>query len=891
MASGTPKKVTPSDVSELEREQLRFLLSGSDMAEALVELNPSLSWLPTLYEMNLLKSDAAVAVWVEQNFDSTDAVREVVANIRFFREESANILEYRLDRRRNELSPLLVKCWQLIIRHIRNARHDFPHREWFEILPRLKKGEHSTELLERFVKIVTPRLRVQKRFGWYNGEEEREIKEPSDLMTIRYEVDEGVNEQEFFSAWSDNVSEATEQRLVLMLSHALANVLSDAIDVGIEHDRGLSLSDTDVPSVAAHDQNAYKHGLLTIVRITVELWARLAKRNSQMAEAIYEEWKSAPFRLARRMALFAATDPHIPASEAANLLLFLPLGELFLTHSSVEVHRLVRQRWHEFTDDKRARIEARVIEGPPSDWFREGADLQRALDHYRFDLLSDFERSTVPLGRPAAQLLEEIRQRHPTWQATEPERDGFLFWHSGVRSISGDKAKLENVAPEELVSVALKARSEEDFLEGDAWEAFAQSDPAKAFEGIEHARAENKWDQGVWRPFLWSANKIADVPTLNRIAKLLAEWPSAAPFDETCIGAAWWLDEVADTLDDQILWSAWDLIFARAPRSTEVLNDDPFGTALNDAAGHLASILLKMIPQEKGSGELPQHLLARYDQLVSEDGTFGLLVRVRFAAAIAFLFERAPEWSTKHIIPKFFWSSPEASAMWSARKYSNHIGSSKLFEITKQPFLELFGRNDVGEEEIRVFSDWLALILIVNQAGKADYPLILSEARTVLRRSGHSSLTSFAHRLAIEMEGASRDEKVRVWTDIIGPVFKGAWPLDLELQSSKETFKLVQLLRATGNAFPEAVEVVLPFIRAEDHRGHTSVYSLSETSDSLYASSPENVLELLSAVVGDAPPQSVYSLRKALEKLSNADPKLSQTKRFQKLESQASPYN
>ena len=137
MASSTSKKVTPNDVTELEREQLRFLLSGSDMAQALVELNPSLSWLPTLYEMNLLKDDVAVAMWVEQNFDSTDAVREVVANLRFFREESADILQFRLDKKRNELPVLLVKCWQLIIRHIRNTRRDFVYREWFEILPRL----------------------------------------------------------------------------------------------------------------------------------------------------------------------------------------------------------------------------------------------------------------------------------------------------------------------------------------------------------------------------------------------------------------------------------------------------------------------------------------------------------------------------------------------------------------------------------------------------------------------------------------------------------------------------------------------------------------------------------------------------------------------------------
>lgn len=275
---------------------------------------------------------------------------------------------------------------------------------------------------------------------------------------------------------------------------------------------------------------------------------------------------------------------------------------------------------------------------------------------------------------------------------------------------------------------------------------------------------------------------------------------------------------------------------------------------------------------------------------MSEAGIFGLLVRVRFAAAIAFLFERAPDWSTKHIIPKFYWNSPEAGAMWSARKYSNHIGSSKLFDLTKQPFLELFGRNDVSEEDIRIFSDWLGLILIVNRLGKADYALVPSEVRTVLRQAGHSSLSSFAHRLAIEMESAKESEKVRMWTDVIGPVFKGAWPLDLELQSSKETFKLVQLLRATGGAFPKAVEAVLPFVRAEDPRSHTSIYSLSQAGPSFYALAPERMLELLSAVVGDAPSQSIYALRTALDKLSKAGPKLVQTKRFQRLESQASPH-
>jgi hypothetical protein len=112
----------------------------------------------------------------------------------------------------------------------------------------------------------------------------------------------------------------------------------------------------------------------------------------------------------------------------------------------------------------------------------------------------------------------------------------------------------------------------------------------------------------------------------------------------------------------------------------------------------------------------------------------------------------------------------------------------------------------------------------------------------------------------------------------------------VEVQSPKETFKLVQILRATGSAFPAAVEVILPFIRPEEPHGHSSIFSLSEAGPKLYAAAPEKMLELLSAVVGDAPPQSIYALRKALDKLSQVAPRLTETTQFQKLASQASPH-
>jgi hypothetical protein len=100
----------------------------------------------------------------------------------------------------------------------------------------------------------------------------------------------------------------------------------------------------------------------------------------------------------------------------------------------------------------------------------------------------------------------------------------------------------------------------------------------------------------------------------------------------------------------------------------------------------------------------------------------------------------------------------------------------------------------------------------------------------------------------------------------------------------------VQILLATGAAFPAAATAIMPYIRSESPRGHTSIYSISQASDDLFARAPERMLDLLSAVAGDAPDRSLYGLTTALSKIEAIAPHLAQTKQFQRMAAQASPY-
>jgi hypothetical protein len=316
---------------------------------------------------------------------------------------------------------------------------------------------------------------------------------------------------------------------------------------------------------------------------------------------------------------------------------------------------------------------------------------------------------------------------------------------------------------------------------------------------------------------------------------------------------------------------------------------DVFADAINAPAGRLAEILLKKLSKETGGIGLTDSMQARFDKLVDAPGRAGTLARVRLAADVAYLFERAPEWTTAKIIPLFDWASADAADMWEARKYSSYFGSPELFGRIKKPFLEMFSRNDVSAEDVRTFAVWLTVILLANKRRTADlYPLSAAEARVAVRRAGIEALPSVGHRLAMKMEAGKPGEKGRLWRNIVGAVFQEIWPLDMELQSSAATFKLVQLLESTGDAFPEAVDAVIPLIRPDEPRGHSTVYSIAEASEALYASAPAKVLDLLTAVVGDAPPGSVYALGKALVRIKAVAPQLAGTRKFQKLSTVAS---
>ncbi len=556
-------KKVPKDVTEFEREQLRFFLAKYGAGAILTELNPSLAWLPVLAELNLIDNGTQLVSWIQKNFADVDAIREVVANIRFFERDTANSLEFWLNNAEN-LPPLLVTCWRLIIRHMKTVQRGALRDDWFDLSPRIRGGEQSSELLERLADVLRPEVRVRPRHWWHDEDVRLEPAWPTDLISIDFEIDDGVNDEEILSAWPEGTSAEIDHKLLNHLTTVLSAALTEAIEAGVESDLGYGVSDADVRSVAKHDQNSNKAGFLAIARVMADLWIRVSRKDAHSALALLERWRTSGFRLMRRLAVFAAADKTVSPELAAQVLSTLPSGELFLTNASVEVYRLIDTRWADLTFDQQRDIEKRFAEGPPGEWFRR--DVPEMIDRCRFDLLGQLERNGARLGDHAKAILSEIRIKWPGWELRPKDRAGFHIWHETSIGVAGNIEKFNGVPDDQLVNAITSVANSADIREGDAWEALCQTDAPRALRGLAAQAAMNRWPETAWSRFLWASPKVLDSESVFRTCGLLLDYPSVN-FFRIAKDASWWLKEITTTLDESILWRLWDRIFEAASQN------------------------------------------------------------------------------------------------------------------------------------------------------------------------------------------------------------------------------------------------------------------------------------------------------------------------------------
>ena len=408
------------------------------------------------------------------------------------------------------------------------------------------------------------------------------------------------------------------------------------------------------------------------------------------------------------------------------------------------------------------------------------------------------------------------------------------------------------------------------------------SRPVKAAAALRRLASRGKWPALVWQSFLWASGTVGQRPRRRArlqgyVARILATAPEGlfAGVDSAAAEFVKSLAEVYGTDREQelsALWTkAWSGIGADPP---EVGVDDLLTDALNHAAGKLAEAALARLwkyEPRTGSG-LPAGVRHYFDAIGTDPA--GHLGRVMLAQRLHYLFAIDPDWTGQHLIARLGpVNSAEARALWSAYGWSPSVGPD-LLQAFKEPFLGMLCDGAaLGRRERNLTSLFMAICL------ESPNSLTAQETRRVVESMSEealrTTLTSIGNRLT-----GDGDERARIWREKAQPWLREYWPRAAAKNSSGTSLAMLELIVESGDAFPDAVDWSLPYLRPLEGHG---LFRLGRNGQA--SQFPNSMLEILDAVTDEnvLPAHQKHSLLEVLDEMGAAKPALRGEARFQRL--------
>lgn len=547
---------------------------------------------------------------------------------------------------------------------------------------------------------------------------------------------------------------------------------------------------------------------------------------------------------------------------------------LWNTRLRPESVMLMARLWSVLGDEDASTLVDAVLLGPPP----SGRDDEAARrDHHIGMRLMALEREGRPLPPRAMAALQGIREREPGFALSADGRELFPVWFSTGSGRRSEDA--EGTVPSTGVTELkqwLRGASGRGEGRLDDWRALVAKKPGRGVTVLCSFAAEGLWPPLVWRDTLLGLEQAPrKTQAFRRLASLLAAAPD--PFlREKEVGWAigWWIPSVARSLPmsaEPSFWAVWDHLAPRVLAAVELDEErDPLSAALNQAPGRLAEALIWRWHARKPlvGGGMPPEVGIRFQFLAEGAGPACRIARVMLARSLSGLFANDPDWTRQHLLPRFSWADPaEAAAMWRGFLAGGPVDPN-LFAALKPDFWDTLRNHatDVYESEDMVWQ--LLMVACLEMPGTISD----DEARAALQQAttrGRREAAHYVHRL---MPQDRPDRGAALWRERVGPWLSAAWPKDKGLRDAEVASSLTMAAALSGEAFPEALDAVAPFIK--EGAGRSLLWhTILETK--LPETFPGEVLRLMAATASFEQPQwDIYGLPELLGRMEEADPDL-----------------
>jgi hypothetical protein len=722
--------------------------------------------------------------------------------------------------------------------------------------------------------LLTPRIHIRDRLQipGVEGDRGKDIVNCNVVLSTNH-VNHCLKELRSDQQWIGVVASLLDEVSVL---------LRDAMDLMRSYGGAADTSDFSYihqPSISDHPQNRGFEDWTALITIARDGWIATAKENPATARHKAANWLTTPYPVFKRLSFFAAGYGEVVSvADAVAWLLSDDAWWLWSVETEREAIALLRAIAARGTHAELVRLEEAILAGPPTEMFRADIEPDRIARIVQREIwlrLAKMRSSNALKDGAGAKRLKELSTAHPEWQLATDERDEFPHW-------SGDIQELLTFAATPRVRRDLvhwlKRQPASDDWQSDDWRQRCRDDFPTTATALFALAAEGVWPVDRWRDALqaWAEESLQRrswrymTPVLTRA--------SGEFLQEVAQAFSWWLQAIAKTFvgkEDTFVGFCQRVLRFDLPADTDVA--DPVGRAINHPFGHAVDALLKLWHRRTLSDNegLSEPLKAIFTEVCDTSISRLSHGRVMLAANVLALFRVDPAWARSSLLPLFDWRISEAEArgaweafLWSPRLYP------PLLEALQIPFLDTASHfADLGEHGTQ-YASFLTHAAL--EGGEVFSKGQLVIATRSLPPAGIAAVAEFLMR-AQEGAGEQREE---YWKNRIKVYLQTIWPKGRDRITSEIAESFARLAVETGNAFPDAVETVRPWLVLLDHADY-AVHRLSESGHC--ATFPADALTLLSSIVSDQAQWMPTDLAVCLNAIAAADPQITDDYRFRNL--------
>jgi SIR2-like domain len=612
----------------------------------------------------------------------------------------------------------------------------------------------------------------------------------------------------------------------------------------------------------------------------IALFERYVRLNPALARQEFEAWRQGGDPVFGRLRVWACRLPGFLDDRAASEVLAGMHDIVFWGfRDQRDVLLALRDLWNRMSSDVKARIEDRIIKGPPRYPRVSAADNRKHkawIVHERIEWLRqggcEISKKLDRSAQRLAALLPEAAKEGAAHAAdSRDSRGGFVITDKSL----GD---VDAVPLSDLISWAIEGRGRTwgDLKERDPFAGLSERRPVRLLAALRWNTLQGNDVSSAWADFLQSNARRTDKPGF---AVLLAKRLATLPLAGIVRPASYWLESAHKLLFERNC-EVFRIIFGKLVDALAA-EPTPEGAgerrrwpdeALGSAAGHLCDALFgdPLLQEITGKEPLPEAWTAMATRLLSLPGDHRRFSLAIFARRLAWLHFRADQWCEQFVLSALDEDDVSRDAMLAGFFLNPLVGDERLYRLLAPVMTQLA----IGKLRSPSYSpEGVARFCVCGWRAKNDDRRWLSDDdfRMVLIRSADTLRTHVLWQVGRFNE---IDEKLAFLCRV--------WPLQLSARTPAVVSRLIHTAFDDEAHFSAMAAAVRPLLARTDAR-NTHLSLLGHKNERIIAAHPETVLDLLSEILSDDVDNWPYGIAKVLERISAVKAELSEDPRFRRL--------